>query len=109
MTILAEAPQHTDLDLSALRRGDSLVLRFKVTHAMHVHLDLHCPHSGWRWSEDLGLVLPGDEQAQVQLPGWPEEASLLVVNVLGGTWRGRRQWSGWVAGATAFQGAYLCS
>jgi hypothetical protein len=108
MTAILEAPSAQILAFHAARRGDTLHLGFDLEHPLHVTLSLRCPESGWAWEEDLGLVLPGDERAQVRLRGWPQEASLLQVRIVGGPWRGVREWAGWVS-LPAQVGAYLCS
>ncbi len=68
------------LGLQARRtEGDRLRLSLQVDAPQQVLLRLFCFQSGWIFEEELGLILPGHDQAELSLPGWPEEASLLQV------------------------------
>lgn len=57
--------------------GSRLRLGFSVPAPLDLQLRLRGAQGGWDWSESLGLVLPGDETAELVLEDWPEAADRL--------------------------------
>jgi hypothetical protein len=87
--------------------GHWLRLRLQANAPHQIVIRLLCFQSGWIFEEDLGLVLPGDERIELQLLGWPAEATLLQAELrpLQGP---PEKFHRWLA-APALQTPYLCS
>ena len=77
--------------------GQSLRLSFQVSQAQRARLRLLCFKSGWVFEEDLGAILPGLDRTELELPGWPEEATLVQVEFYG-EGRRREPLNRWLAG-----------
>ena len=97
-----------DLGIQARRaQGNWLRLGFQVAAPQQVTLRLLCFQSAWVFEEDLGLVLPGHDRAELQLLDWPQEATLLQVEFR--TAEGPVEClNHWLA-APCLQTPYLCS
>ncbi len=81
MRATSSVPQEIQVHALCPPGQDLLLVKVEVGRPHRVHLTLRFMPSGRTWSQDLGLVLPGDEPTELELKGLPAGPFVLLASL----------------------------